>query len=1279
MLRRAVYAIVAVIAVLAVLTLAIRLILPQLRHYEDEIVVGLSEIIGAEVQIGSMQASLSGIEPVVELSQVHVTTPSGEALRAGQVRIEFDVWASLLQRQPVISDLHVVAIDFLIATGTDGSSRVFGVPLSLLAAGVLVKKEPVQGLPNLNFRFEQANVRWRNEQAGTDYEFENVSAVLESEDGRLKFALKGSPPPVFGQLLHVAADLRGIGGLDKPWRGQVYLRADEADLAAWARLIGRADAAEGVLTAELWSDWRGGDLQRLDGAVSCAACAGGNSEPMSGQTRLSWEAQEAAWRLGLLDTTLTGPGSAKELMMEHGDAAFVYRDVGSRVVLRVPTLNKTLLRAANAVAQGVEVSAARGNAALSAAIAHPDFKPPRLSHAPSLQEMSAWGDWFESRLRFTAEYVSRYADYLLMHSTIDSAQLELGLEGGTARFPAYSKHVLQFDEFMTSVRYLNHGSAYSIYADELSVVSDGARINGRGVWFDGESPQVQADLEVRNLALTSIKQWLPNEKIKPRLKAWLEQAFIAGTLKSGRAEINGALSSFPFKDGGGRFHFEGEVTAAELNYRAGHKPLREINAHLVFDDQSLVVEASNLRYYDFQSQAAQAVVQDITLPFIEVEASGAGAFASVFAYLKDAQLIAADSVVMNRFMPGGGSRLKLSVKAPLSKKVEKPLTVEGALSFDHASLEVVDSGIEFSDIAGVLHFDRNGGHAESLTAKLNGFAVKGSAKPAGERAPGATALTLEGTLEASQLLDVSKTPLHGAIEGAAPWQADLLIPGLNTGPGAKAGYELKMTLTSSLEGTAVKLPAPFNKSAAQRRDFSAQIVLGTRNEYELSYGEEIKAMLVKDGRAQTPGQTPGQTPWGYLHFGAAPPPAIERDALKISGEISAAVEMDDWLRLAGGDPDPEAYPDHVDLSFAELRKGGATLGEVSLAMESHLDGHKLQIAAPWAQGWGFLPGTDDRAIFIKMEKLSLPKSLSTATTNLKPATVPALEIEVADFKRGDMQVSDLRLITEPIDDGMRIGTLTFEVGEVLVDMSGKWRFDGQQHHSEIELDVNGNNYGKMLDLLGFSNSFKGGSGSLNGRVSWVGAPADFALEKIEGDIYLSLKDGVIEKADPNIGRLLGLFSVSHIVRRLSLDFSDVFKKGLAFDTMEGNHLNFHNGVMHTEGFSIVGPALAMTVSGDNLIAERRYDQQIDVVPNLSSGLPIAGALLGGPIAGAAVLLIDKFTRLGSQMDKIVTLRYRLHGSWDDPQMDFEGTPEVERKKLGGVKKWFGKFFPKANK
>ncbi len=1256
MLHRAAYIFVAALAAVAVLTLVLRFALSQVDDYGPEIAAQLSKVVGAEVRIGAVWVALRGFEPVVELSEVRVAPSErmDQGLQIRRMRVEFDLLTSLLRRQTAISDLHIFDTRFLVVTDAVGGSSISG----FLPVNFLVRSAPSGSAVDFKLHLERANIRWRNERAGTDHEFKSVSAVFEAADERLRLAAKASLPSLLGRITHVAADLDGVGRADGRWGGRVYVRADGADLAQWVRLAGKAGAAEGTLSAELWSDWRDGRLRRLDGALTCGTCvvAAVGSDAVSLQTRLSWEMQKDGWRLGLLDFGWASPN----LAVNHSDVAVTYRKDDSRLVLRTPTFDAG---AFNAVAEGrfqdsgVEISAGHGTVALSAAVTHPDFKPPVFDQAPGA------GDWRrlpEDGLRFVSGYAAEYVNHLLSSSVPQAAQVDVALKQFVAAAPAWSERTFNFDEVSASVRYADDAPAYAVYIDDLLARFGGAQVGGKVAWTGGEVLSVDAALAIENFPLASVMEWLPREELGPRLTAWLDKAFEAGVVESGRVELNGAPALFPFKDGGGRFHAEGQVVGATLNYRANRRPLRDLDARVVFDNQSLAVEASGLRYYDLFSPSARVIVRDVTQPLVEVDVTGGeGPFADIFSYLKDARLVNLDSVVIRSLEPGGGSRLDLMVKAPLSAVVEQPVTVEGTLSFDGASLRVVPLDIEFSDIAGVLNFDRDGGSARSLTASLNGVTVTGAAKPA----QGATTLTLESDLVVSQLFDLLATPLHGLVQGSAPWRAELLIPNLRAG----ADDELKMTLASSLEGVTVALPAPFNKTASQRRDFSADIVLGGESEYALSYGGEIRAALIRDARVAAPS--------GYLHFGAAALPAVEYGRFKIGGEIKQAVEIDDWLALAGGDADWGRYLDHVALSFAELRKGGEVLGVASVAVKPGDGGRELQIDAPWAQGWVFMPAADDDVVFAKMEKLFLPKSSSTAATTVTdPATVPAFEMEVADFRRGDLNVSDLHLVTEPSDRGMRIGRLVFEVGEVLVKMSGRWQFNGQQHRSRFNLDVNGHDYGRMLRMLGVSNSLKGGRGSLTGRVAWDDRPAGFELSKLEGGVKVNLTDGVIEKADPSIGRLFGLFSVGHIVRRLSLDFRDVIEKGLAFDTFEGN-LNFRDSVMRTKDFVITGPALAMAVSGDSLIAERRYDQQIDVVPNLSSGLPVVSALLAGPIAGAAVYLVDKLTNIGSRMDKVVTLRYHLHGSWDDPQVDFEGTPEAG-KGPGKIRKLLEKVIPR---
>ena len=1253
MMYRVSFIIVAILMIFALSILTLRFTLPNLNEYKGVVATHLSEVIGVGVKIGAMQVKLSGIEPVVDLSQVEIEVFDGvkNSLHIGQLHVEFDLIKSLFSGSIKISDLHIWDTDFLINTDIDGNSKIFGVlPINFLT------QEASGELSDTKFHLGRANIHWRNEQVGADYKFDHVSAVLAFQNRRLQVAIKMLLPPALGQDVQLIADLQDVdwfGNVDQDdshWSGQVYLRADGVDVVQWARLTGQAGMTSGKLTTELWSNWYNGALQGLDGAVSCEVCTvvldKANPQAMSLKTRLSWEALAEGWRLGMLDLNWVDLDSG--LSLRHGDVAVDYHEGDSRLVLRTPTLDQGLLRMLADVAgqfqgKGVEIDNGYGAIILSATVAHPNFDPPTQQSTLENSPAPDWKRLFDEKFNFISKYASKYADYLISSSSLKLAKAEIDLQDVSVKIPDWSDQLFNLDTISSIVRYDANDSMTSVHIDKLSARFGDAQLSGQFAWLDGEEPLINAELSIATFPLTAVKELLPKTGMNPALRQWLDQAFVEGVIKTANVALDGAMSSFPFNDGGGQFHAEGDIKAAVLNYRRNRKPLQDVDAHFVFDNQSITIEASRLRYYDLMSQSARIVLKDFKLPFVEVDAVGEGDVSSVLSYLKDAQLLNLDSALIDLFEISGDSRLNLSVKAPLSKKINKPVTVEGTLNFKNNDLWIAPLGLQFSDITGLLNFDRNGGNAQLLTANLNGGLVSGEAKPK----QGATLLTLKGDFAIDQLLNLSAIPLKGAVQGVAPWQAELLIPNLRE----QSDYDLTMSLTSSLKGIEVTLPDPFGKPASQRRDLKVDISLGKLNKYSVSYGDEIKAMLFKSGQVLAP--------WGYLHFGEDTPPLIEKDVFIVNGKLNQAIDLNDWVGLIAGGSSHLNF-DHVDLSFVELRRGDEVLGEASVTMVSKDSGYELQIDAPWAQGWIFVPDTDDGVVFAKMSKLFLPKQASTDTSVvLDPRSVPPLEVEISDFKRGDLNVFNLRVLTTPFDKGMQIGRIDFEAGEVLMSMHGQWLFDGNAHRSQFFFEANGNNYGKTLRRLAISKDFRGGDGSLAGEVAWDGAPTEFALVKLEGEVNVELTDGVIKKAEPGMSRLFGLLSVGHIVKRLSFDFRDVIEKGLRFDTLKGD-LRFNDSIMHTDNLMVVGPALKMTIRGDNKIAQKQYDQWIDVVPNLSSSLPVASALLAGPIAGVAVYLIDKFTDLGSKVDKAATLRYHLYGSWDNPQIDFESVPEAEK-------------------
>ena len=212
-------------------------------------------------------------------------------------------------------------------------------------------------------------------------------------------------------------------------------------------------------------------------------------------------------------------------------------------------------------------------------------------------------------------------------------------------------------------------------------------------------------------------------------------------------------------------------------------------------------------------------------------------------------------------------------------------------------------------------------------------------------------------------------------------------------------------------------------------------------------------------------------------------------------------------------------------------------------------------------------------------------------------------------------------------------------------------FDGERHRSNFDIDVKAEALGQLLSRFGYQvANIKHGKTRIDINAHWDGTPADFALAGIDGSFELKVKDGRFLDIDPGTGRLFGLLSLQALPRRLTLDFEDLFDKGLVFDRISGV-FQLQDGNAYTNSLTIEGPSARFDISGRTGLATKDYDQQIVVTPALSASLPLAGALFGpiGAGAGAAYYIGSKmFKSIPEQMNRFLIRKYTITGSWDNP-------------------------------
>ena len=184
-----------------------------------------------------------------------------------------------------------------------------------------------------------------------------------------------------------------------------------------------------------------------------------------------------------------------------------------------------------------------------------------------------------------------------------------------------------------------------------------------------------------------------------------------------------------------------------------------------------------------------------------------------------------------------------------------------------------------------------------------------------------------------------------------------------------------------------------------------------------------------------------------------------------------------------------------------------------------------------------------------------------------------------------------------------------------------------------------------MEEYGYARAITSGRSKAYTQLQWAGSPMDFSIASMAGTMDIDIRKGQLIDVEPGAGRVFGLLSLATLPRRLTLDFTDLFSKGFSFDVIKGD-FTFDSGDAYTTNLYLDGPAARIDGSGRIGIANEDYDQLITVTPKLTSSLPVAGAIVGGPVAGGVLFAVEKL--FGRSIDEISQYQYTMTGSWDDP-------------------------------
>ena len=511
----------------------------------------------------------------------------------------------------------------------------------------------------------------------------------------------------------------------------------------------------------------------------------------------------------------------------------------------------------------------------------------------------------------------------------------------------------------------------------------------------------------------------------------------------------------------------------------------------------------------------------------------------------------------------------------------------------------------------------------------------------------ASKLNAKGTATAAQLQPF--LPSAVKLSGAADWK---LATEFHTDEGADEDRTTGVRIESNLRGLGIALPEPVGKREDEERPF--QVTLEADEE---RCSRQLARRRARDRARRAPERAWGLDRGGIRADGNAPALPSHR-GLRIEGAVerscSRLARAQGRRTGSGGGKPLSDYLQAANVRVGTFELAGYQWSDVRGMLQATTGGWRVDVDGPGAAGQIVIPeqfgGT--QPLRAALERLVLdkpePAGEGKAEDSSDPRKIPNLQVHVADLRMGTREFGTLDLKATRVPQGIHFDSATLDGASAHAEGEGEWIVTPEGQHSSLKATITSQDVRATLRALNYGDVMEAKLGELHGDVSWNGGFDLDQLTHANGTISVKAETGQLLAVQPGAGRVLGLFSVAALPRRLALDFKDLTEKGLAFDSVHGD-FELRDGNAYTSNLLLRGPAAEIGIAGRTGLATRDYDQTAVVTGNLGASLPVAGALAGGPVVGAAVLLFSQVFK--EPLKGITRGYYRITGPWENPTVE----------------------------
>jgi uncharacterized protein (TIGR02099 family) len=1277
---------------------AFGIVVSRVPEYRVQLQNWLNERGGIRVEFKTLSARLRLYGPELVFDQAIVRTPDGTHVLATAKRgsVAFDLWSS-------IRHARLTAGRFSLESPEIGLIRTQEGRIQLLGMSVLPDRDKpfaLEELPMGRFHVRDAVVTFRDAITGRGpWSLSGVNFDVTRDSRLLELRGDASLPRTLGRELRFSATVEGPLQDAAALVSTFSVDGRELDLAGWADVLPDAWPAPemGHGSVELRGTLKGPalvqvaadvDLERVAAAPPAWATALPVADPLIIDAGDGAPKTEPPPR----DPEEKDPGAAGYVapvaMLSYPRLAFGLRaqKTGDTWHATVSNLNMARPTAAWLAAsiEGEWLQTADGHVKASGKTDRVvlDALWPLLAYVPEsdavarLRALNATGTLSEVSFEFERESAESAPKYSLqtrlddlsfapvqrspgaaglsgaVRLTQDEGEFKVAADDVRFELPRMFREPLAAQDVAATVRWSKSNGAWTIESNDVRMSSPDGRAAARfsmTVPGDGSSPMLDLSAQGTDLKVSSTHKYIPAGRLGAKTMEWFDRAFLGGRVVSADLTYRGSIRDFPFRKNEGLFLVRGHVEDALFDYQPGWTPASNVTADLEFRNQGMHIHATAGTVGGLHLNAATADIPDLKQTHLLIKATARGDLQEGLTLLSSSPLAPALGEPFARLSGHGAIDAAIDLDLPIRNLDARKIEVTARFADANVSMRDVDAPVR--SLQGSLTVRNTLVAAADLRGEWLGGPLEVVVRPEGNTA---STLSATGTAAAAQLK--AFLPSAVKVSGSTAWK---LATDFHTET-AEAERKSGVRIESDLRGLGIALPEPIGKGESEQRPF--QVTLESDGDAAVlarSWLGNVRA-IVRVARSSEGGS------WsldrGGIRADGNAPALPNHRGLRIEGAVERFV-LDDWLALRGDDSAGDAgdrgktlsdYLQAANVRVGTFELAGYQWHDVRGVLQATTAGWRVDVDGPGAAGQVLIPEQFRGAQVLRatLERLTLEKPESSGTADAPdtrdPRNLPNLLVHVGELSLGNRSLGTFDLQATRVPQGIRFENASIHGASAHAEGQGEWVVTPAGQQSSLKASVTSDDVAATLRALGYNDVLEAKHGEVQGDLKWSGGFDGDMLDRAAGSISVKAETGQILAVQPGAGRVLGLFSVAALPRRLALDFKDLTDKGLAFDKVQGD-FELRDGNAFTSNLLLRGPAAEIGIAGRTGLATHDYDQTAVVTGNLGASLPVAGALAGGPVVGAAVLLFSQVFK--EPLKGITRGYYRITGPWENPTVE----------------------------